>query len=99
MKVLFISTSWDGLMCKKGRRFSRAWPPLCLLNCTALLEREGIEVGVIDTRAGKINQAELARSSLEFHKVFVTSSPEIAASVRHRKHLSNDETSLVHSHC
>lgn len=75
MKALFINPRWDGLVSKKGGRFNRPWPPLDLLNCGAILEREGIKAEVIDARANPIGHAEIAERAKGFDKVFLTSSP------------------------
>ncbi|MGR3318978.1 MAG: B12-binding domain-containing radical SAM protein [Candidatus Anammoxibacter sp.] len=52
MKVALINPDWGGYVSKKGSRYNRCWPPLSLLNCAALLEGEGIDVTLIDLRAG-----------------------------------------------
>lgn len=75
MDVLLINPAWDCSVSRKGRRINRAWPPLDLLNCAALLEREGIRVDVLDARARWVAPQEIARISEAYDKVFVTSSP------------------------
>lgn len=75
MKVLFVNPNWGSVVSKKDKRFNRAWPPLCLLNCGALLEREGIRVELIDARAQFVAPFEIAKRIKEFDKVFITSSP------------------------
>ncbi len=75
MKVLLINPGWGSVISKKGKRFNRAWPPLCLLNCGALLEKEGIEVELIDARAKAVSPSELGERIKKFDKVFITSSP------------------------
>lgn len=75
MKVLLVNPSWDGLVSRKGRRFNRAWPPLDLLNCAAILEQEGATVSLIDARATPAT-LETIRQVAETHDlVFITSSP------------------------
>ena len=75
MKILLINPSWEGVFSKKGNRFNRPWPPLDLLNCAALLEKDGIEVSLIDARAHAINIEQIAHIATGFDKTFVTSSP------------------------
>lgn len=75
MKVLLINPSWEGVFSAKGNRFNRPWPPLDLLNCAALLEKDGIEVRLIDARAHAINIEQIAHIATSFDKTFVTSSP------------------------
>jgi radical SAM superfamily enzyme YgiQ (UPF0313 family) len=75
MKVLLVNPGWDGVVSRKGRRFNRAWPPLDLLNCAAMLERDGITVSMIDARAAAV-PLDRIRQAAEIHDlVFVTSSP------------------------
>lgn len=75
MKVLLINPSWEGVFSARGNRFNRPWPPLDLLNCAALLEKEGIEVRLIDARANPIHIEQVARIAEGVDKCFVTSSP------------------------
>jgi radical SAM superfamily enzyme YgiQ (UPF0313 family) len=75
MKVLLINPSWDGLVSRKGRRFNRAWPPLDLLNCAAILEQDGTTVSLIDARATPVTLESIRDAAAEQDLVFVTSSP------------------------
>lgn len=75
MKILFINPSWEGTFSAKGNRFNRPWPPLDLLNCAALLEKEGIKTHLIDARANPIHIEQIAHIAAGFDKCFITSSP------------------------
>lgn len=75
MRVLLINPGWEGVFSAKGNRFNRPWPPLDLLNCAALLEKEGIAVRLVDARANPINIEQIASIATGFDKCFVTSSP------------------------
>lgn len=75
MKVLFINPRWEGVFSAKGNRFNRSWPPLDLLNCAALLEKEGIEVHLLDARACPITIDQIVHTATGFDKCFLTSSP------------------------
>ncbi len=75
MKVLLVNPSWDGLVSRKGHRFNRAWPPLDLLNCAAMLERDGLKVSLIDARAAPVSLDTIRQAAAEHDLVFVTSSP------------------------
>ena len=75
MKVLLVNPSWDGLVSRKGRRFNRAWPPLDLLNCAAMLEQDGVTVSLIDARATAIPLDAIRDVAAKHDLVFVTSSP------------------------
>src|SRR3989304_8925261 len=75
MKVLLINPSWEDVFSAKGNRFNRPWPPLDLLNCAALLEKEGITVQLLDARASPVNIYQIAHFAKEFDRCFVTTSP------------------------
>lgn len=75
MRVLLVNPSWDGLISGRGRRYNRAWPPLDLLNCAALLEQDGHRVDLLDARAHWIAPQEIGRKARGYDRVFVTSSP------------------------
>lgn len=75
MRVLLINPGWEGVVSTKGNRINRSWPPLDLLNCAALLEKEGIEVGLIDARACPVDNEKIALMAKAYDKCFITSSP------------------------
>ena len=75
MKALLINPSWDAYVSQRGSRINRAWPPLDLLNCAALLRREGIEADLLDARAVWMSPEDIAKKSEAYDLVFVTSSP------------------------
>ncbi len=74
-KVLLVNPSWDRLVSQKGRRFNRAWPPLDLLNCAAMLEQDGLSVSLIDARAVPTPLHAIREAAVQHDLVFVTSSP------------------------
>lgn len=74
-QVLLVNPSWDGLVSQKGRRFNRAWPPLELLNCAALLEQDGVRVSLIDARAVPTSLDAIREAAAQHDLAFVTSSP------------------------
>jgi len=45
-----INPSWPGLVSARGGRYNRSWPPLDLLNCAALMRRNGLETELADAR-------------------------------------------------
>lgn len=75
LKVLLVNPSWDGLVSQKGRRFNRAWAPLDLLNCAAILEQDGLNVSLIDARAEPTSSHAIREAAAQHDLVFVTSSP------------------------
>jgi radical SAM superfamily enzyme YgiQ (UPF0313 family) len=74
MKVLLVNPYQVDLVHKKGRIYNRKWPPTDLANCAALLEREGIEVAIVDANAEQLGPEEVARRATGYDKAFITSS-------------------------
>ncbi len=75
MKVLLINPSWDGMVSKRGSRFNRKWPPLCLMNCASLLKKEGAGVEIIDLRTVAMDEKQLNEKTKNAGLIFITSSP------------------------
>ena len=75
VQVLLINPAWPGLVSRRGQRYNRAWPPLDLLNCAALLQRQGLSVELADARARPLSPAYLRRRAREADWVVITSSP------------------------
>ncbi len=48
--ILLINPDWPGQVSRKGKRFNRAWPPLSLMVCAAMLREHGFGVQLIDGR-------------------------------------------------
>lgn len=61
------------LVQRKGRIYTRVWPPLDLAYCAAVLEREGCDVDVVDAHAEQLGPEEVAGRARGFDQVFVTS--------------------------
>lgn len=68
MKTVLIRPPLTGLVARAGRRYNRAWPPLDLLNCAALLRQAGADVTVVDFQVEDISYIELRQmvNSAEF---------------------------------
>lgn len=49
--VLLVNAHWGDLFSGRVRRYNRAFPPLELLNCAALLRQAGHRVRLVDSRA------------------------------------------------
>ena len=73
--ILLINPGWGELISRKGRRFNRAWLPLSLLICAALLEREGFQVRIIDGRAEPKWRGRLKILAPQSDWICLTSSP------------------------
>ena len=73
MKVLLINPSQVDLVNKKGRIYNRIWTPLDLANCGAILEKEGINVSILDANAEQLGPDEVAKRATGYEKVFITS--------------------------
>jgi len=74
MEVLLVNAphTEDG---EKVRRFSRPWPPLDLLNCAALLRRDGHDARLLDYRAQAITAAERDRAAAGADRIVITTTP------------------------
>lgn len=75
MKVLLINPAWEAIISRKGKRHNKHFPPLDLLNCAALLEREKIGVEIFDANVSQLSPEEIAGYAAGFDKVFATSTP------------------------
>ncbi len=73
MKVLFVKPCWNYPIDKGDSTYNRNWPPLSLLNCAALVRREGIDVEVVDAAAERLSPEAVALRAAECDKVFITS--------------------------
>ena len=58
----------------KGKRHNRVWPPLDLLNCAAILEKEGFHVNILDANAERTPINKIVNYSKSFDKIFISSS-------------------------
>ena len=73
MRVQLVNPFQVDAVHKKGRIYNRTWTPLDLANSAAVLEREGIDVSILDANAEQLGPAEAAAQSRGFDKVFITS--------------------------
>jgi len=71
VKVLLINSPYGNK--EKLRRYRRVWPPLELLNISALMEERGIESDIIDLNATPLNLKTLEKISESYDKIFVNS--------------------------
>jgi radical SAM superfamily enzyme YgiQ (UPF0313 family) len=74
MNILLVNAphTEDG---ERVRRFSRPWPPIDLLNCAALLRREGHDVQLLDYRATPEAATERDRAAANADRIVVTTTP------------------------
>jgi radical SAM superfamily enzyme YgiQ (UPF0313 family) len=75
MKVLLVNPGWGERVSRKGRRFNRAWPPLSLMVCAALLKKAGFITRIIDGRVECGWQEKLAGLAEGFEWIGLTSTP------------------------
>lgn len=74
-EVLLINPAWGGAVSRRGGRHNRRWPPLDLLNCAALLRRQGLGVRLLDARARPTSLAAMRAAARRADLVLITSSP------------------------
>ena len=74
MNIILIKPYWPYPYNRGDDTYNRIWPPLCLANCAALLEREGHKVTILDAHALRIKPDRLAGYIKGYDKIFITSS-------------------------
>lgn len=74
MRILLVNPYQIHKVNKRGKIYNRVWPPLALANCAALLEKQGHQVQIIDANALRLFPDKIARSVVNFDKVFISSS-------------------------
>ena len=74
MKVLLIKPYWPYPYGRGEHTYNRIWPPLCLDNCAAILEKEHHGVEILDAHALRIEPKRIAAYINGFDKIFITSS-------------------------
>ena len=73
MKALLVNPFQVDLVHKKGRIYTRRWTPLDLANTAAVLERDGIDVSIVDANAEHLPPEQVAARARGHDKAFVTS--------------------------
>lgn len=74
MRILLVKPCWPYPYTKGEDTYNRIFPPLCLLNCAAFLEKDGYNVSVLDAHAQRIKPDKLKSYVKDYDKIFVTSS-------------------------
>ena len=72
-KILLIKSWWPYPCDDLYSTYNRVWPPLCLANAAALLERDGFGVDILDAHALRIRPAEIHKYIRGYEKIFITS--------------------------
>lgn len=75
MTVLLVNPSWEGLVSKKARLYNWSFPPLDLLNLSAILKEKGIQARMLDLRVRPLPAGRLAEEFQKAEKIIITSSP------------------------
>ena len=71
MRVLLINSPYNKE--EKIRKYRRVWPPVELLNISALLKERGIESNILDLNATPISMNKLQNVAKNYDKIFVSS--------------------------
>ena len=74
MKILLVKPYLPYPYSSKEYIHNRIWPPLCLANCAALLEREGHQAKILDACLERIKPDKIGYHLKGYDKVFVTTS-------------------------
>lgn len=74
MRILLVKPYWQYPYDRYESTYSRIWPPLSLMNCAALLEREGFEVDLLDAHALRVPPDRIPSYCNGYDKIFITSS-------------------------
>lgn len=74
MRVIFIKPYWRYSSGGLEATYNRVWPPLCLLNCAAILQQRGHFVKILDAHADRLTLDKIADYANGFDKIFITSS-------------------------
>lgn len=75
MKILLVNPYLPYPYGKGEYTYNRVWPPLCLANCAAILEKEGHKVKIMDAHAQRIKPEKIVNYGRGYDKIFITSSP------------------------
>ncbi|MFH1106164.1 MAG: radical SAM protein [Candidatus Aenigmatarchaeota archaeon] len=76
-RVLLVNPSYDYPLVKKEKflYYNKIWPPICLANCAAMLEKSGFEVKILDANAERLDADQVSKAASGYEKIFITSSP------------------------
>jgi len=74
MKILLVKPYLPYPYSSREYIHNRIWPPLCLANCAALLEREGHQVKILDACLERVKPDKIGRHLKGYDRVFVTTS-------------------------
>jgi anaerobic magnesium-protoporphyrin IX monomethyl ester cyclase len=107
MKYLFIRPPINYSKQIAGRRYSRKWPPLDLLNCAAIVRRKEIDPDILDYVVDSISHYKSDKLIRDADLIFVTTSaldrwqcPEIdiKTTIDYVKSLPTKKTLLMGAH-
>jgi anaerobic magnesium-protoporphyrin IX monomethyl ester cyclase len=72
MKLTFIRPPAGGLLDRSGSRYNRVWPPLDLLNCSAIARRAGAETVMLDLMVRASSMDEIRETAAGSDYTFIT---------------------------
>lgn len=74
MRILLLNPYWPYPYSKGESTYNRIWPPLCLANCAAILEKKGYNVTILDAHARRVKPEKIINYIKGYDKIFITSS-------------------------
>lgn len=75
MTVLLINPSWNTLVSKKTHLYNWEFPPLDLLNVSAILKTKGLNSKILDLRVRPLSPEEIRRECCAADRIILTTSP------------------------
>ncbi|MBI9073910.1 MAG: radical SAM protein [Desulfatibacillum sp.] len=106
-RILLINPDWTGIKNQKQRQFKRLWPPLSLALAGAMMERDGLEVRILDNQVEGLSPREVGRIAGRYNAVFITSTPydrwqcpslDISFFFDALRHIDKDKLFILGSH-
>lgn len=74
MSILLIKPYWPYPYNKSDHTYNRFWPPLELMNCAAILKKEGIKADILDAHLLRIKPNAILKHINGYDKIFISSS-------------------------
>lgn len=107
MRLLFIRPPTHGLLDRSGSRFNRAWPPLDLLNCSAIARQSGAQPVILDLTVRYRHLDDIRKMVDASDYIFITTAamdrwqcpvPDLHDEFEFIRHIGSENTYIMGSH-